>query len=108
MLTSGVKRSQSVAVNDRRIFHSVVFFILSRDGQVTWFLGADNDFPHPAKDSAGHRPAPATLMTNGHARPSESQKTLGTARRSLVRWRRQLDAQGAGSGRLNLSVLTFG
>ena len=26
---------------------------LSKDGQVTWFLGADNYFSHPADDSAG-------------------------------------------------------
>ena len=70
---------------------------LSKNGQVTWFLGADNYFSHPANDSAGHRLALATLMTNGHARPSQIQKSLGTAPRSLVRWRKQLDAQGAGS-----------
>lgn len=70
---------------------------LSKDGQVTWFLGADNYFSHPADDTAGHRLALATLMTNGHARPGQIQKTLGTAPRSLVRWRKQLDAQGAGS-----------
>ena len=70
---------------------------LSKDGQVTWFLGADNYFSHPADDAAGQRLALATLMTNGHARPGQIQKTLGTASRSLVRWRKQLDAQGAGS-----------
>ena len=36
-------------------------------------------------------------MANGHARPSQIQKTLGTAPRSLVRWRKQLHAHGAGS-----------
>ena len=36
-------------------------------------------------------------MANGHARPSQIPKTLGTAPRSLVRWRKQLHAQGAGS-----------
>lgn len=33
---------------------------LSKDGQVTWFLGADNYFSLPADDSAGHRLALAT------------------------------------------------
>jgi hypothetical protein len=70
---------------------------LPKDGRVTWFLGADNYFSHPADDSAGHRLALATLMANGHARPSQIHKTLGIAPRSLVRWRKQLDAQGAGS-----------
>ena len=36
-------------------------------------------------------------MANGHARPSQIQKTMGTAPRSLVRWRKQLHAHGAGS-----------
>ena len=70
---------------------------LSKGGQVTWFLGADNYFSHPADDSAGHRLALATLMANGHARPSQIQKTLGTAPRLLARWCKQLDVQGAGS-----------
>ncbi len=64
---------------------------------MTWFLGADNYFSHPADDSEGHRLALATLMANGHARPWQIQKTLGTAPRSLVRWRKQLDTQGAAS-----------
>ena len=70
---------------------------LSKGGQVPWFLGADNYFSHPADESAGHSLALATLMANGHARPSQIQKTLGTAPRSLVRWRKQLDTQEAGS-----------
>lgn len=70
---------------------------LSKDGQVTWFVGADNYFSHPVDDSDGHRLALATLMANGHARSSQIQKTLGTAPRSLVRWRKQLDTQGAAS-----------
>ena len=69
---------------------------------MTWFLGAGNYFSHPVDDSAGHRLALATLMANGHARPSQIQKTLGTPPRSLVRWRKQHHAQGvrplAGAG----------
>jgi hypothetical protein len=70
---------------------------LAKDRQVTWFLGADNYFSHPADDPEGHRLALATLMSNGHARPCQIQKTLGIAPRSLVRWRKQLDTQGATS-----------
>ena len=47
---------------------------------MTWFLGAGNYFSHSVDDSAGHRLALATLMANGHARPSQIQKTLGTPR----------------------------
>jgi transposase-like protein len=70
---------------------------LSKDGQVTWLLGADNYFFRPADDSSGYRLALATLMTNGHVRPCQLQKALGTAHRSLMRWRSQLERHGAGS-----------
>ena len=70
---------------------------LSKDGQVTWFVGSDNYFTHCAGDAAGHRFALATLMANGHARPCEIQKALGTAQRSLMRWRSQLEDRGPGS-----------
>jgi len=70
---------------------------LAKDGQVTWFVGADSYFAHPAGASAGQRLALATLMVNGHARPCQIPKTLGIAPRSLARWRKQLVTQGAGS-----------
>jgi transposase-like protein len=70
---------------------------LSKDGHVTWLVGPDNYFSHPAGDAAGHRLAVATLMANGHVRPCQLQKALGTAHRSLMRWRSQLEERGAGS-----------
>jgi transposase-like protein len=70
---------------------------LSKEGRVTWFVGDDNYFSHPADDTAGHQLALATLMDNGHARPCQITATLGTPRSSLMRWRRQLDERGAGS-----------
>ena len=66
---------------------------LSKDGLVTWFVGVDNYFSHPADDSRGRRLALATLMVNGHARSSQIQKSLGIA----ARWHKQLDTQGASS-----------
>jgi transposase-like protein len=69
---------------------------LSKDGQVTWWVGSDSYFSHRAGDPAGHRFALATLMTNGHARPCEIQKALGTSHRSLMRWRGQLEEHGPG------------
>jgi hypothetical protein len=42
----------------------------SKSRHVTWFVGSDNYFFHRAGDAAGHRLALATLMTNGHARPT--------------------------------------
>lgn len=70
---------------------------LSKEGRVTWFVGDDNYFSHPADDTAGHQLALATLMDNGHARPCQITATLGTPRSSLMRWRRQPDERGAGS-----------
>jgi transposase-like protein len=71
--------------------------LLSKAERVTWFVGDDNFFSHPANDSAGHHLALATLMDNGHARPCQIIAALGTPRRSLMRWRRQLEERGAGS-----------
>ena len=68
--------------------------LLSKEERVTWFVGDDNYFSHPADDSAGHHLALATLMDNGHARPSQITATLGTPRSSLMRWRRQLEERG--------------
>ena len=70
---------------------------LNKEGRVTWFVGSDSFFSHPAEDLAGHRLALATLMDNGHARPSQISATLGTPHRTLMRWRRQLGQSGAGS-----------
>ncbi len=67
--------------------------LLSKEGRVTWFVGDDNYFSHPADDSAGHHLALATLMDNGHARPSQITAALGTPR-STLRQR----AAGVGSG----------
>ena len=70
---------------------------LSKEGRVTWFVGDDNYFSHPAQDTSGHRLALATLMENGYAKPCQITATLGTPRSSLMRWRRQLEERGAGS-----------
>jgi hypothetical protein len=70
---------------------------LNKEGRVTWFVGSDNFFSHPADDAAGHRLALATLMDNGHARPSQISATLGTPRRTLMNWRSQLEKSGAGA-----------
>jgi len=70
---------------------------LTKEGRVTWFVGEDNYFSHSADDSDGHRLALATLMDNGHARPCQITAALGTPRRSLMRWRRQIEERGAGS-----------
>jgi DNA-binding CsgD family transcriptional regulator len=71
--------------------------LLLKEGHVTWFVGDDNYFSYPADDLAGRRLALATLMENGHARPSQITAALGTPRSTLMRWCRQLAERGAGS-----------
>lgn len=70
---------------------------LAKDGRVTWFVGADNYYSHRADDKAGERLALATLMANSHARPCQIHRTLDIPLRSLARWRREFDTQGASS-----------
>jgi transposase-like protein len=72
--------------------------VLNKDGQVTYFLGDDNYFSHSQTDGAGQRFALATLMANGHVRPSQVEhSSLGIAHRTLMRWARQLEQKGPGS-----------
>jgi hypothetical protein len=70
---------------------------LDKEGQVTWWVGQDNYFSHPSADKNGQRLALTILMANGYARPGEISAALGIARRSLMRWSRQFEEQGAGS-----------
>jgi hypothetical protein len=72
--------------------------VLKKDGRVTYFVGPDNFFSHAQTDVAGLRFAIATLITNGHVRASEVERSgLGIAHRTLMHWTRQLDENGPGS-----------
>ena len=72
--------------------------VLKKEGRVTYFVGSDNYFSHPETDAAGPRFALATLIANGHVRPSEVEAScLGIAHRTLMHWTRQLDEKGSGS-----------
>ena len=71
--------------------------VLKKDGQVTYFLGADNYFSHPQTDRAGQRFALATLIANRHVQPSQVEhSSLGIAHRTLMRWLEQLEQNGPG------------
>ena len=86
--------------------------VLKKEGTVTYFVGPDNFYSHPASDLAGQRFAIATLIANGHVRSSEVERSaLGIAHRTLMNWTGQLAARGAGSffeprGRRGETVLT--
>jgi transposase-like protein len=73
-----------------------VLSVLKKEGRVTYFVGPDNYYSHSESDMGGQRFALATLIANGHVRASQVEATLGIAHRTLMRWGRQLDEQGAG------------
>lgn len=70
---------------------------LEKEGEVTWWVGQDSYFSHPAAEQDGQRLALAILMANGYARPGQISAALGIAPRSLMRWGRQFKERGAGS-----------
>ncbi len=72
--------------------------LLKKEGWVTYFVGPDNFFSHAETDIAGLHFAIATLITNGHVRASEVERSgLGIAYRTLMHWIRQLHEKGPGS-----------
>ncbi len=86
--------------------------VLKKEGTVTYFVGPDNFYSHPESDGGAQRFALATLIANGHVRPSEVERSsLGIPHRTLMNWTGQLAAQGAGSffeprGRRGQTVMT--
>ncbi len=72
--------------------------VLKKEGTVTYFVGPDSFFSHPESDRGARRFAIATLIVNGHVRPSEVERSgLGIPHRTLMRWTAQLESRGAGS-----------
>lgn len=72
--------------------------ILSRDGQVTYFLGSDNYFSHPVGDEKSKRFVLTSLMENGHVRASDLERPpLCIPHRTLMNWRRQSRENGVAS-----------
>lgn len=72
--------------------------LLKKEGVWTFFVGTDNYFSHRAEELGAFRYVIATLMRNGHARPSEITKSpLALPHRTLMRWSRQLDEGGSES-----------
>jgi len=72
--------------------------ILKKEGRITYFVGPDNFFSHAVSDACSQRFALATLMANGHVRPSEVERSdLGIPHRTLMNWVGQLAEHGPGS-----------
>jgi hypothetical protein len=86
--------------------------VLKKEGTVTYFVGPDNFFSHLESDGGSQRFALATLIANGHVRPSEVERScLGIPHRTLMNWTGQLAARGPGSffeprGRRGETVMT--
>ena len=86
--------------------------VLKKAGRVTYFVGQDSYFSHPEQDRNSQRYAIASLIANGHVRPSEVERSdLGIAHRTLMNWTAQLAARGADSffgprGRRGGTVMT--
>ena len=75
-----------------------VVSILKKEGQITYYVGADNFFSHGETDASGQRFAIASLISNGHVRASEVEASdLGIPYRTLMTWTRQLAENGPGS-----------
>ena len=72
--------------------------ILNKDGELTYFVGGDNYFRHRLDDRASYRFILASLMDNGHVRPSELEAApLCIPHRSLMNWLKQLRTRGPDS-----------
>ena len=67
---------------------------MKKEGVVTYFVGPDNYFSHAEDDKASLRFVIATLLTNGHMRSREVERSvLGIPHRTLMNWTRQLADQ---------------
>lgn len=86
--------------------------ILNKDGNVTYFIGADNYYSHKEDDVQTRRFALASLMENNHIRPCDLEgPPLCIPHRTLMNWTEQLRNDGPGaffrtSRRRNARVMT--
>jgi len=72
--------------------------MLSKNGEVTYFLGSDNYFSHKDDDNAARRFALTSLMANKHVRAKDlEQSTLALPHRTLMNWIAQYREHGGGS-----------
>jgi prepilin-type processing-associated H-X9-DG protein len=72
--------------------------IVEKDGLVSYFLGGDNYFSHPAGDRKSERFALTSLMENGHVRACDLEKPpLGIPHRTLMHWKAQCRKDGPAS-----------
>lgn len=69
--------------------------VLTKDGQVTYFIGSDNYFSHPVGDDKCRRFVLTSLMANDHVRARDLEKPpLSIPHRTLMNWCRQSREHG--------------
>jgi len=72
--------------------------VLSKEGRVTYFVGADSFYWHEAVDHGAQRFAITALLVNGHLRPCEVERSfLGIPHRTLMNWTRKYEQEGPSS-----------
>lgn len=69
--------------------------ILHKDGVVAYFVGGDRLFFHKLSDTNDQRHALAVLMSNGHVRPVDVERSLGIPYRTLMNWCSGYEKHGA-------------
>ncbi|KFO67773.1 hypothetical protein DS62_10540 [Smithella sp. SC_K08D17] len=72
--------------------------LLTKDGTVNYFIGADNYHSHKESDTASRRYILASLMEHKHVRPRDLEgPPLCIPHRTLMNWTSQLREKGPGS-----------
>ena len=71
--------------------------VLTKEGNVTYFVGSDNYFSHPAEDEQGRRFALTSLIGNSHARARDVEAVLHIPHRTVINWMKQYRSEGPAS-----------
>jgi hypothetical protein len=72
--------------------------ILTKDGQVIYFVGGDNYWSHPEGDEQSRRFVLTNLMENSHVRACDLEKApLSIPHRTLMNWVKQYRENGCAS-----------
>ena len=71
--------------------------VLTKEDNVTYFVGSDNYFSHPAEEEQGRRLALTSLIGNGHVRACDVEEVLDIPHRTVMNWMKQYRSAGPAS-----------
>ena len=71
--------------------------VLTKEENVTYFVGSDNYFSHRAEDEQGRRFAVTSLIGNGHVRARDVEEVLHIPHRTVMNWMKQYRSEGPAS-----------